>query len=137
MPFNTRQATDERKILDGVTLTAAYSGNTSAAHECRSVGSFTIIPVYAAHASSPSANAELQIEFSPDGTNYSPTGTWNDGGSGEMSYTAETYNIDQTNKYPQIVLNALGRWMRIKVREQGHVASNFGTISVYVYSSNV
>lgn len=132
-----KYASDENKVLSAVTLTAAYSGNTSSAIECRSVGSFTIIPQYTAHASSPASVAEIQIEFSADGTNYSPTGTWSDSGSGEQIYTADTYNVDQTNKYPQIVLSSLGRWMRVKARDSGYVAANFGTLTVYVYSNSI
>lgn len=128
-------AIDEYKILDGVLLTAAYTGNTSAAHEVRSYGSFTIVPVYAAHASSPSAKAQIQVQFSPDGTNWGTSGTWGDSGSGQETFTADTYNVDQNNPKPQITMSNLSRWMRIKAQETGYTASNFGTVSVYIYST--
>lgn len=123
---------DERKVFDAVTLTDNYTGNTSGAIETRTYGKFTLIPTYAQGAAESGNTAELEVAFSANGTDWSLWGVWVDPGTGQLTERTYYYNITDVIAQP-IVIEALARYIRIRVKEEG-VAANAGTFSLYMYS---
>lgn len=120
---------DEHLVFDGVTLTAAYTGNASSAIEIQSNDKFTIIADYAGGATETSNTCEVEVSFSADGTNWAQYGTWSSAAT--STFTAITFQVAQDTTVP-INIEGLGEWMRIRVKESG-VAANFGTLSLTLY----
>lgn len=129
---------DEIRIFNAVTLTAAYSGNTTSALEHRSTSGVTLLVSYAAHASSPSAYAEFQVELSYDGTTWIPYGEWLLASAGVREYDTDTFKVNQNDPLAFLTLDELrGRYFRVKAKESTVVASNFGTLTMYAYSHSL
>lgn len=128
-------ANDELRLLNGVTLTAAYAGNTTDAFEHRSTNGVTLLIKYAAHASSASAYAEIQVEVSYDTSTWIPYGEWLLSSAGVREYDTDTFKVNQTDPLAFLTLDELrGRYFRIKARETDVTTTNFGTLTVYAYS---
>lgn len=124
------RTSDENRIFNADALTNAYaSGLGSGDIEVRSDDKFTIIASYAAGAVETANTCELEISFSPDGTNYAQYGYW--GAAATSTFTAQTFQIAQDTK---VILNleSLGRWMRIRAKETG-VAANVGNLTLFLY----
>lgn len=137
MPSYAPLASDENRIMNAVTLSTTYqaSGNTNVSIDARALGNICVLVVYDEGASETSNICEVEVSFSADNTNFAQFGVWADGGSGQMDYTPEFYNVDQ-GEYSIIAFNEdtiQARWMRVRLKEEG-VASNAGTATVYVYS---
>lgn len=127
---------DEYKIFDTQTLTATYAGSVSASVECRSDDKFSILVDYRAGATETSNICEVEISFSPDGTNWAPFGTWSN--ATQSDYTIIYFNVDQradANDCSIINIESMGRWMRVRLKEEG-VVTNAGTATVYLYRKN-
>jgi len=120
---------DERKVFDAITLTAAYTGNESVDMEVRSNDKYSILAIYDKGAAETSNTCEIEVSFTPDGTEYAQTGFWS--AAATSTFTAQTYQFAQDTNVP-IDFEAMGRSMRIRVKETG-VASNFGTLTLYLY----
>ena len=127
---------DENKVFNAVTLTASYTAagqpTNSGAIETRTYGKYCFLPVYTQGAAETSNNVEMEVSFSPDGTNWSLWGVWVDPGTGQLTERTYYYNFSDTIAQP-IVIEALGRYIRIRVKEEG-VSSNAGTLTLYMYS---
>lgn len=128
------QAADEYKVFSAKTLTATITDTVSDSIEIRSDTSFTFLPVYAMGAAETGNNVELEIAFSPDGTNWCINGVWIDPGTGQLTERQYFYNVTELN-LPITITNITGRWMRIRAKEEG-VATNAGTLSLYLYRTN-
>ena len=124
---------DEILVLNGVTLTAAYTGNSSSAYEYRSGAGLTFLINYDRHSGSASAYLELQVEYSYDASAWHQWGQWADSGSGVMTFTAYTYKQLGDGKVPLVIDEPRARWFRVKVQETSVTGSNFGTVYVYAY----
>jgi hypothetical protein len=125
---------DEIKVLDAVTLTALYTGNTSSAIEHRSASGVTLLIKYAAHASSATAYLQLQVEVSYDGTSWIPYGEWGHPTTGTREFESSIYKVNQTYPSAFRTLDEMrGRMYRVKVQEASVTSSFFGTVTVYAY----
>lgn len=121
---------DERLVFNASTLTNAYIGGLGSGDiEIRSNDKFTILGAYAGGAAETANTCELEVSFSPDGTNYCQYGFWSDAAT--SAFTAVTFQIAQDTK-PMINFEGLGRWMRIRAKETG-VAAVAGTLTLYLY----
>jgi hypothetical protein len=128
-------ANDEIKLMDAVTLTALYTGNLTTGYEHRSVNGLTLLLKYAAHASSPSAYASVQVEVSYDNTNWIPYGEWTRPSTGIRQFESTTFNIVQSYPLSFLTLDEMrGRYFRIKAKETDYDTTNFGTLTVYAYT---
>jgi hypothetical protein len=135
MSENLFGANDEIALLSGVTLTAAYTGNTTAAKEHRSYGGLTLLLKYTPHASSATAYAQVQVEVSYDGTTWLPYGEWTRPSTGVREFESSTFKINQTYPSTFLTLDELrGRYFRVKAQEASVTASFFGTLTVYGYT---
>lgn len=126
---------DEIKLLDGVTLTSAYTGNSTSAYEHRSANGLTLMLKYTAHASSATAYAQVQIELSYDGSTWLPYGEWTRPATGSREFESTTFKINQTYPSTFLTLDEMrGRYFRVKAQEASYTGSFFGTLTVYAYS---
>lgn len=128
---------DEILIFNTVTLTAAFSANTTGAYEFRSACGLTLDLVYTRNAGSASAYLEFEIEVSPDGTNWLPYGVWADSGSGVFTFTVSDYKILGSAKQPLVIDELRNRWIRFKAQETAVTSTNFGTLLAYAYPHTI
>lgn len=132
------QSNDEIRLLNGVTLTAAYAGNTTVNYEHRSYSGLTLHATYTPDAGSATAYVELQVEISYDGTTYVPYGEWTRPSAGVREFESTTFKVNQT--YPSVFLTLdemRGRYFRIKAKETSVTGAFFGTLTVYGYTHSI
>lgn len=125
---------DERKVFSAVALETSYqsSGVTVVSDiEVRSNDKFTLICQYDKGSAETGNVCEVEIAFSADGTNFAIYGQWADGGSGQLAYTPSYFNVAQ-DQYAVINIEGLGRYMRIRLKEEG-VAAVAGTFTGWLY----
>jgi len=111
------------------TLTAAYTGNTSDTIKASGIYGISLDIKYTYGSGETSNKLQLQIEGSPDGTNWFlfPNDSTTDNIS---TITGRTFEIAQADNLIHLnIRELLTEYVRIKVQENG-VASNFGTISI-------
>ena len=133
-PLMCERASDENPIIAGATLSATYqtSGATCVTAEVRSDDELTLLVKYVEGSAETGNVCEVEVSFSPDGTNWAIYGVWSDGGSGQMAYTQQFFNVPQSTNALIALDGVLARWIRIRLKEEG-VASNAGTASVWLY----
>lgn len=131
---------DENKILNAIALPTSYQASgvsVSSNIEVRSDDLFCLHVIYAGGSGETNNTCEVEVSFSPDGTNWSVYGDWTDGGSGQNTYENQYWNVAQDTN-AMIYIGArnleipLARWMRVRVKEEG-VVTNAGTVTVYLY----
>lgn len=123
---------DEKLVFNGVTLTDAYTGNTSGDIECRSDDEFTIIASYAKGSSETGNTCDIEVCFSPDSSIYAQVGYWSVAAASTFTAKTFSFNQDTTMIIPKSELAVLGQYMRIRAKETG-VATNYGTLTLYLY----
>jgi len=111
----------QRVALDGVTLTNAYTGNTSDAINARSIGSVTLLLNYTTGAGETDNKAQVQIEYSDRAQKNWHTVNKLIELSGALAAT------NYLSAPREIGINAT--YIRIKAKEDG-VAANYGTLTV-------
>jgi hypothetical protein len=111
------------------TLTAAYTGNTTSAIGVDGAYALSLDIKYTYGTGETSNKLQMQVEASPDGTNWFafPNDSTTDGTS---TITTRTFEIAQADNVIHLNLRELlTQYIRVKVQESG-VASNYGTVSI-------
>jgi len=124
-------AADIRTVFDAVTLTDTYAGNTSDGIEVRSWDKFTVLAWYAAGSQESGNTCEVEVSFSPDGSNYAEYGVWSN--ENPSVFLEKPFQIKQDKNRP-ISFESMGGMMRIRVKETG-VTTNTGTLSLFLYTN--
>jgi hypothetical protein len=131
---------DEKLLFNAVALTANYEttgATVSETMEIRSNKNFCLLAQYTPGAAETGNVCELEISFSPDGTNWVVYGDWTDGGSGQNTYELQYFNVAQsvnamiTLSHPTALM-PMAQYMRVRAKEEG-VASNVGSLTVHLY----
>ncbi len=137
-------ATDGNRIIgsggaSGAALLTTYQTSGVTVSSDIDVGSFdefTLFVDYRAGAAETANVCEVEISWSPNGTDYALIDSWADAGSGQMTRTTQYYNVpqraDATDCTIIAITNIQNKFMRVRLKEEG-VSSNAGKATVYLF----